>query len=157
MNSVCIAVIHFTVTVGMYEQCLYCRYTFHSHSRVCMNNVCIAVIYFSHSRVCMSNVCIAVIHFTVALGYVWSVCVLLLYISVTVGYEWTVFVLLFYISDTVGYVWTMFVLPLYISQSQYGMYEQCLYCCYTFDSHSRLCMNNVCIAIIYLTVTVGYV
>jgi hypothetical protein len=45
MNNVCIAVIHFTVTVGMYEQCLYCRYTFHSHSMVCMNNVCIAVIY----------------------------------------------------------------------------------------------------------------
>jgi hypothetical protein len=47
MNNVCIAVIHFTVTVGMYEQCLYCRYTFHSHSMVCMNNACIAVIYLT--------------------------------------------------------------------------------------------------------------
>ena len=60
MNSVCIAVIHFPVTVGMYEQCLYCRYTFHSHSKVCMNNVCIAVIYF-----------------TVTVGYVCTVFVLL--------------------------------------------------------------------------------
>jgi hypothetical protein len=36
------------------------------------------------------------------------------------------------------------------------MYEQCLYCCYIFHSHSRVCMNSVCISVLYFTVTVGY-
>jgi hypothetical protein len=52
------------LTIIVYEQCLYWRYTFHSHSRVYMNSVCIAVI-----------------HFTVTVGYVWTVFALPLYIS----------------------------------------------------------------------------
>jgi hypothetical protein len=111
----------------MYEQCLYCRYTFHSHSRVCMNNVCIAVI-----------------HFTVTVG-MYEHCSYIPYCDCEI-----------YNSNTNTVHTYPTVTVKYITAIQ-TLFEQCLYCCYTFHSHRRVCMNNVCIAVIHFTVTVGYV
>jgi hypothetical protein len=141
----------------MYEQCLYCCYTFHSRTRVCINSVCIAVIYFSHSRVCMNSVCIALIYFSHSSVCMNSVCIADLYFRHSKVCMNSVCIAVIHFTVTVVYVWTVFVLLLYISQSRYGMYEQCVYCCYAFHSHSRVCMNNVCIAVLHFTVTVGHV
>jgi hypothetical protein len=102
---------------GMHEQCLYCRYAFHSHSRVCMNSVCIAVIHFyipyCDCEMYNGNTNIVHTYPTVTVKYktaiqtlfihtlLWlkyNVCIAVIHFTVTVGYLWTVCVLLLYIS-----------------------------------------------------------
>jgi hypothetical protein len=117
---------------------------------VCMNSVCIAVIYFSHSRVCMNSVCIAVIYFSHSRVCMNSVCIAVIYFTVTVGYVWTVFVLLLYISA----IQTLFIHSLLWL---WNIYQQCKHCSCIPYCDCEIYNSNTNIAHTYPTVTVKYI